>query len=336
MIPSAVAALGAFLITLALTPLAGKAAFRLNILDHPDRKLKLHEKPVPYLGGLAVYLGFTAALVGVKVWQHGMVIGVVGILAGSALITGLGLIDDKRQLSPGVKFAGQFTAAAILVACNMRLQFIQEPVTATLLSLLWVVGITNAMNLIDIMDGLSTGVAVTAAAAFFVVMAENGRYNDMYIVAALGGAALGFLPYNFPKAKIYLGDTGALLLGFVLSAVAMGGGYSRTNSLAVLAPILILGVPIFDTLFIMFLRQRRGVSMFRGSPDHLALRMVRLGLSRQQTAVILWGVSALLGAAAYLSTNLSLQGSLFLYGAAGLAALFIAERMGSFSMEKHS
>lgn len=333
MIPSAVAALGAFFITFSLTPLAGKLAMRWNILDHPDRKLKRHEKPIPYLGGLAVYLGFLAALVAVKIWQHGMVIGVVGMLAGSTLIVLLGLIDDKFSLSPGVKFFGQTAAAVILVACNMRIQFIHEPVAAVALSIFWVVGVTNAMNLIDIMDGLCSGVAAVAAAAFFVVMAVNGRYNDMYIVAALGGAALGFLPYNFPKAKIYLGDTGALLLGFVLAAVAMGGGYSKTNPLAVLAPILILGVPIFDTLFIMFLRHRRGVSMFRGSPDHVALRMVKLGLTRRQTALTLWAVTALLGAVAYASTALTLQWSLFLYLAVGLAALFVAERMGSFPME---
>jgi UDP-GlcNAc:undecaprenyl-phosphate GlcNAc-1-phosphate transferase len=156
----------------------------------------------------------------------------------------------------------------------------------------------------------------------------------MYILSALGGALLGFLPFNFPKARIYQGDTGALLMGFILASVAMGQGYSRVNSLALLAPILILAVPIFDTLFIMFLRQRRGVSMFRGSPDHLALRMVKLGLSRKQTVLILWGASALLSAVAYASTRMPLSAALLTYVALALAALFVAERMGSFPMEK--
>jgi UDP-GlcNAc:undecaprenyl-phosphate GlcNAc-1-phosphate transferase len=155
----------------------------------------------------------------------------------------------------------------------------------------------------------------------------------MLILAALGGAALGFLPYNFPKARIYLGDAGALLLGFILSSVAMGQGYSRVNALALLAPVLILGVPIFDTLFIMFLRQRRGVSMFRGSPDHLALRMVRLGLTRTWTVAVLWAASAVLGAVAFVSTRIPLQWALFIYVTVGVLALFVAERMGSFPME---
>lgn len=325
----------AFAIAFLMTPLAGKLAVRLDIMDHPDKKLKRHEKPVPYLGGLAVYAAFILALVSVKIWQHGTVIGVVGMLAGATLITALGLIDDKRTLTPGIKFAGQTAAALILIACNMRLQFISQPVIAIILSMLWVVGVTNAMNLIDIMDGLSSGVAVIAAAAFFMISAESGRYNNMLILAAIGGAALGFLPHNFPKAKIYLGDTGALLLGFILSAVAMGQGYSRFNSMALLAPLLILAVPIFDTLFIMFLRHQRGVSMFHGSPDHVALRLVQSGLNRTQTVIVLWAVSALLGSLAFLSTHLSFQWSLLLYMSVGAGILFAAERLSQISMVQH-
>jgi UDP-GlcNAc:undecaprenyl-phosphate GlcNAc-1-phosphate transferase len=322
----------AFGLALLITPLAGKLAFKLGILDRPDDKLKTHARPIPYLGGLAVYLSFVIALVIVKFWQHGTVVGVVGILTGATVITVLGLIDDKHALSPGVKFAGQTVAALILIYCNMRLQFVQQPVLSTILSISWVVGITNAMNLIDIMDGLSSGVGFIASVGFFFIAAASGRFNNMFILAALGGALLGFLPYNFPKAKIYQGDTGALLMGFILSSVAMGSGYSRINSMAVLAPIMILAVPIFDTLFIMFLRHRRGVSMFRGSPDHLALRMVKLGLTRTQTVLLLWGAAALLSAVAYASTRMPFQWALLTYvGFAGVA-LFVAERMGSFPM----
>jgi len=316
------------------TPLAGRLAFKLGILDHPDDKLKKHEKPVPYLGGLAVYISFALTLCAVKLWQHGTLFGVIGILTGASVITVLGLIDDKHALSPATKFIGQTVAALILIYCNMRLQFMQNPVLSVMLSLLWVVGITNAMNLIDIMDGLSSGVGVVASLGFFAIALASGRYNNMYILAALGGALLGFLPFNFPKARIYQGDTGALLMGFILASVAMGQGYSRVNSMALLAPILILAVPIFDTLFIMFLRQRRGVSMFRGSPDHLALRMVRLGLSRQQTVLVLWGVSALLSAVAFYSTRMPFSAALLTYVGLALVAIFVAERMGSFPMEK--
>ncbi|NTV53157.1 MAG: undecaprenyl/decaprenyl-phosphate alpha-N-acetylglucosaminyl 1-phosphate transferase, partial [Candidatus Firestonebacteria bacterium] len=160
---SLMTALAAFGLALIFTPLAARLAFKLRILDHPDAKLKKHEQPVPYLGGLAVYLSFVAALAAVKLWQHGTLFGVVGILTGATVITVLGLIDDKHALSPGVKFLGQTVAALILIYCNMRLQFIHNPVLSVVLSLLWVVGITNAMNLIDIMDGLSSGVGVIAS-----------------------------------------------------------------------------------------------------------------------------------------------------------------------------
>ncbi|MEW6517245.1 MAG: MraY family glycosyltransferase [candidate division FCPU426 bacterium] len=322
--------------SLALTPLAACLARQWGWLDHPDQKLKKHVQPVPYGGGVAVFVSFLLALVAFKFWEGSTLVGVVGVTAGTSLIVLLGLVDDRFQLSPAVKFAGQTLAALTLYACNMRLQFIEPPLLSLLLSLLWVVGVTNALNLIDIMDGLAAGTAAIAAAVFFMIAAQNGRYNDMYILAALGGAALGFLPYNFPRARVYLGDTGALMLGFVLSSIAMGEAYTRVNPLAVLTPLLILGVPIFDTLFIMFLRHRRGVSMFRGSPDHLALRMVKTGLTRQQTVLLLWGASLALGGLAYAGMRLPLTWSLFLYLGVAAAALFIAERMGSFSMESHA
>lgn len=320
------------LLSLALTPLAARLARRWGWLDHPDQKLKKHAQPVPYGGGVAVFASFILALAVFKFWESSTLIGVVGVTAGTSLIVLLGLVDDRFQLSPAAKFAGQIAAALALYGCNMRLQFIEPPALSLLLSVLWVVGVTNALNLIDIMDGLSAGTAAIASAVFFLIAAQNGRYNDMYILAALAGAALGFLPYNFPRARVYLGDTGALMLGFVLSSIAMGEAYTRVNPLAVLSPILILGVPIFDTLFIMFLRHRRGVSMFRGSPDHLALRLVKIGLSRRQTVLLLWGAGLALGGLAYAGMHLPLMWSLFLYLGVAAAALFVAERMGSFPM----
>lgn len=326
-------ALVAFLTTLLVTPVAGKLAEKLGMIDHPDEKLKNHKKPTPYLGGLAVFLGFMLALAVFKFWEHSTIIGVVGVTAGTTLIVVLGIIDDKFQLSPALKFAGQILAAVVLIICNMRLEFIHQPLLSIVFTILWVVFVTNAMNLIDIMDGLSSGVAAIAAIIFFMIAWQNGRLNDMFILAALGGAVLGFLPHNFPKAKIYMGDTGALMMGFILSSIAMGEDYSKMNPLAVLAPILILAVPIFDTLFIMFLRHRKGKSMFRGSPDHLALRMVKLGLSKNKTVLMLWGISLVLGLVAYLSIQVPVHWSLMIYLSVGLGALFVAERMGSFDME---
>lgn len=322
----------ALALALMLTPLAAKLARRWGWLDHPDQKLKKHVRPVPYGGGVAVFVSFLLALAAFKFWESSTLIGVVGVTTGTGLIVLLGLLDDRFQLSPAAKFAGQMLAAVALYVCNMRLQFIEPPLLSLLLSVLWVVGVTNALNLIDIMDGLAAGTAVIASAVFFLIALQNGRANDMYILAALGGAALGFLPYNFPRARVYLGDTGALMLGFVLSSIAMGEAYTRVNPLAVLTPILILGVPIFDTLFIMFLRHRRGVSMFRGSPDHLALRVAKTGLSRRDTVLLLWGASVALGGLALAGMHLPLTWSLFVYLGVAAAALFVAERIGSISM----
>lgn len=323
----------ALVAALILTPLAGKLACQLGIVDHPDNQLKRHDQATPYLGGLAVYLAFMLALVVFKFWEHSTISGVVGVSVGTSLIVILGLIDDKIQLSPMIKFGVQIAAAIVLIICNMKLEFIHQPVLSVIFTILWVVFITNAMNLIDIMDGLSSGITFIATGIFFLIAMQNGRLNDMYILAALGGAVLGFLPYNFPRAKIYMGDTGALMMGFILASIAMGEDYSRVNPVAVLSPILILAVPIFDTLFIMFLRHKQGKSMFRGSPDHLALRMVKLGLTKKQTVFCLWLVGLLLGGLAFLSIQVPVHWAILIYLAAGLAALFIAERMGSFAME---
>lgn len=316
-----------------LTPMAGLLAKRIGIVDHPDNQLKKHDKPIPYLGGVAVYLAFMLALIIFKFWEHSTISGVIGVTVGTTIIVVLGLIDDKVQLTPIIKFIGQILAAIVLIICNMKLEFIHQPVLAVIFTILWVVFITNSMNLIDIMDGLSSGISVIACGILFFIAVQNGRLNDMYILAALGGAALGFLGHNFPKAKIYLGDTGALMMGFILASITMGEDYSKVNPIAVLSPVLVLAVPIFDTLFIMFLRHKKGKSMFRGSPDHLALRMVKLGLSKKQTVMLLWVAGLLLGLIAIASTMLAVQWALLLYLTVGLGALFVAERMGSFDME---
>jgi UDP-GlcNAc:undecaprenyl-phosphate GlcNAc-1-phosphate transferase len=333
MIMASLAALAlAWVLTTLLLPLAIRTARAWRIMDIPDQRLKQHDSPVPYLGGAAVFLGFALALMVIKWVTTGSLIGVVGVLAGASLVALLGLIDDLFALSPLVKFFGQTAAALVLVATHIQIRFISPEWIAIGLTLLWVVAITNAYNLIDIMDGLCGGVGAIAAAALCAVSLISGRANDTLILAPLLGALLAFLPFNFPRAKIYLGDCGALLVGFVLAAMTVGEEYSSTNPLALLAPLLILGVPIFDTLFIMGIRYRRGVSMFKGSPDHLALRLVKIGWSKTQTVLALWGATLVLSLLAIWSMFLPLQWSLFIYGSAAMGALFAAERLGRFPM----
>jgi len=186
-----------------------------------------------------------------------------------------------------------------------------------------VVGVTNALNLIDIMDGLAGGVAVIACLGFAAVPFLGTESYVPLAAAALGGSVLGFLPYNFQPARIYMGDSGALFLGFLLAGTALGHGYTQVNVVALAAPLLILGVPLYDTALVMVLRTLKGKSMFRGSNDHLALRLRALGLTVKQTVLALWGASALLAlGAGYLVRLSEKRAAVFIFALFAAVLLF--------------
>ncbi len=181
------------------------------------------------------------------------------------------------------------------MAFGVQLEFLPaHPFIAIGLTLLWVVGVTNAVNLIDIMDGLAGGVTSIACVGFVLVPFLGSQSYVPLTAAALGGSLLGFLPYNFQPARIYMGDSGALFIGYTLAGLAMGHGYSQVNVLALCSPVLILGIPLYDTVLVMVLRTLNGRSMFRGSNDHLALRLRQLGMTVRQTVLFLWSISACL------------------------------------------
>ncbi len=254
-------------------------------LEDPARQ------PVAYMGGLAVALAFLAALFGVKAWllpttDQGawpaslqVLRGVYAIALGGFIALGLGLLDDKHALSPRAKLLGQLGGAVVLVCCGLRVRFINPPWASILVTILWVVTVTNALNFVDIMDGLAASVGLVAAMAFMAFALNSGRSNDALAAAALGGALLGFLPYNFQPARIYLGDAGSHFLGFVLSAISLSLGYSHQNELAVFSPLAILALPLFDLLLMIVIRTRKGIPPWKGSPDHVPLRLRALGWS---------------------------------------------------------
>jgi len=277
-----------------LTPLFRKIALKSQFLDSPAGQLKKHTAPVPYLGGLAIYFSFLLTILGVLVLEAPVEgARVLAILSGATVMALLGLVDDLFSLSPLVKFLFQFLAAGLLVVFGVQLEFLPaHPFIAVVFTLLWVVGVTNAVNLIDIMDGLAGGVAAIACLGFVLVPFLGSQSYVPLTAAALGGSLVGFLPYNFQPARIYMGDSGALFLGYVLAGLAMGHGYSQENVLALCAPVLILGIPLYDTVLVMVLRTLKGRSMFRGSNDHLALRLRKMGLTVKQTVVGLWILSA--------------------------------------------
>ncbi len=291
-----VIALISFALSLGLTPLFRKIALKSQFLDSPSGQLKKHTAPVPYMGGLAIYFSFLLTLLGVLVLSPPVEAGrVLAIFMGATIMALLGFVDDLFSLSPMVKFFFQFLAAGLLVVFGVQLEFLPgHPLLAVILTILWVVGVTNAVNLIDIMDGLAGGVTALACLGFVLVPFLGSQSYVPLTAAALGGSVLGFLPYNFQPARIYMGDSGALFLGYTLAGLAMGHGYSQVNVLALCAPVLILGIPLYDTILVMVLRALKGRSMFQGSNDHLALRLRKMGLTVKQTVLSLWAISALL------------------------------------------
>jgi len=310
-----------------LTPVLRHAAIRFGIVDRPDGKLKNHRSPVPYLGGIAIYLSFLLSLALTAEFQRE----VLGILLSGAIVVLLGLIDDLGALSPSIKLAGQVVAVLTLIKASVTIKLgFLSPWLALALSFFWLIAVTNAFNLIDIMDGLAAGVALIASLVLTGVAIASGRWMVATLLAALAGSLLGFLPYNFQPARIYMGDTGSLFVGLMLGALAMNNSYTSRNLVASLSPVVILGVPIFDMLFVMFIRWRRGIPLMHGSPDHFALRLRKWRLSTRQTVWTSYAATALLGSvgvAVMLVETRTAAGILASAAAAGLALAFYLKKI---------
>jgi len=313
---------GAFLLAAGLahylTPVLRQAAIRFGIVDRPDGKLKNHRAPVPYLGGIAIYLSFLLSLALTVEFQRE----VLGILLAGAIVVILGLIDDLGALSPAIKLAGQVVAILTLMKASVtiKLTFL-PPALALPLSFLWLLAITNAFNLIDIMDGLASGVGLISALVLACVAAGSGREEVGTLLAGLAGSLAGFLRYNLEPARIYLGDTGSLFLGLMLGALAMNNSYTSKNLVASLAPVVILGVPLFDMLFVMFIRWRRGIPVMRGSPDHFPLRLRKWRLTTRQTVAASYAASAALGCVAVAMMLVDATAAVWLLGGTATVAL---------------
>jgi UDP-GlcNAc:undecaprenyl-phosphate GlcNAc-1-phosphate transferase len=301
-----------------LTPRVRNAAIRFGIVDRPDGRLKTQREPVPYLGGLAIYLGFLLAMaLTARFSEH-----VLAMLLAGSIVVIVGLIDDLGQLGPWTKLAGELVAVGVLIKSGIYIQLsFLPPVVAVGLSVLWLLAVTNAFNLIDIMDGLSAGNACVAALILLIVADLEAGVTAATLLAALAGSCLGFLRYNLAPARIYMGDSGALFLGLMLGALATDNAYTRHHLLGALAPALVLGLPLFDMLFVMYIRRMRGLPVMLGSPDHIALRLRKWRLSTQQTVYLSYAVTGALGAAALGLTLLPLTGAWIVLGGVGLAAI---------------
>jgi UDP-GlcNAc:undecaprenyl-phosphate GlcNAc-1-phosphate transferase len=342
--PNLYAFLLAAALGLAFTPLAHKLAWSIGFLDRPVTALKTHRRPVAYLGGVAVALAFGLSVLWVKftampavghaAWPLGLEQGrgVYAIGLGGLIALGLGLLDDKHALSPKLKFLGQLAGALVLLAFGLRLRFVPHEGLSMALTVLWVLALTNALNFIDIMDGLAASVCVAACLGFLAFALNGGRPNEALAAAALAGACLGFLPYNWAPAKIYLGDAGSHFIGFTLAALSLNLRYSHQNELAVFSPLVILALPLFDLALMIVIRLQNGIPPWHGSPDHVPLRLKQLGLSAPQVALALTGLTAALGALVYAASFLSLRTALLLWGGLGAAAVLAAAWLMSIPM----
>lgn len=292
---SALILVSAFVIAYFSTPLVIRLAYRLGAIDQPDKR-KVHHTAMPRMGGLAIFLAFMlCVLLGVKVSGP-----YVGIVIGAAIIFIIGILDDIYQLSARVKLAGQIVATAVAVYFGVVINFVSNPFDGMMqlgylaipLTFLWIVGITNAINLIDGLDGLAAGVAGIAGITMGIVALMQGQMEAALIAFTLVAAIMGFLPYNFHPARTFMGDCGSNFLGFVLACLAVTGVAKSTALISLVIPIVILGIPIFDTFFAIFRRIYKKTPIFMPDKDHLHHRLLKMGYSHQTTVLIIYAISS--------------------------------------------
>jgi len=310
----------AFTLSVFLVPVVRRLALKVGAIDVPDRVRKIHTQAVPCMGGVAIFIAFIVPTVGAYVlgatwFPESRIYGVfeeqrtaaVGLLAASLLILSVGIYDDIYHCRPRVKVAVQIAAALIVCWAGIRIDRIGNPFTGEViefgwlawpLTVFWVLAITNAVNLIDGMDGLGPGVGLFVAGAMFVFALVFQVDLVIVVMAALVGAIIGFLIFNFHPAKIFMGDSGSLLIGFILAAIAIQGSVKRHTMVALIFPIVVLGLPIVDTLLAIARRWSKGLPMSVPDKQHVHHRLIKLGFSQREAVFVLYGVSVILGCVA--------------------------------------
>ncbi|WP_226036338.1 MraY family glycosyltransferase [Aquibacillus saliphilus] len=321
------------IISISITPFIKKFALYIGAVDQPDHR-KVHLKTMPRLGGLAIFISFMVGFVVFNpdspyFWP---------ILAGAILITATGILDDLYNLSAKIKFVSQIVAASIVVLGGAQINFINLPFGETLefgyfaipISILWIVGITNAINLLDGLDGLAAGVSSIALLTIAGLAISLGDIFVAFIGFMLLGSTLGFLAYNFHPAKIFMGDTGALFLGYMIGVLSVLG-FKNATLFSLIVPITILGVPILDTFFAIVRRyiQKKPLS----SPDKLHLHhcLLKLGFGHRQTVILIYAMSALFSVAAIIFTKSTMWGSMITFFALALLIEITVEMTGIIS-----
>ena len=285
----------AFFVVLLTTPVVRILARKTRFLDIPSNR-KSHRWPTPLLGGLSVLVGFMcAAGAAIYVLREPVSARLLGFLGGGLLVFLIGLVDDRVGLSPATKLAGQLAAGLLLLLSGNTNGLITNGWMDISLSLVWVVGLVNAFNFLDNMDGVSSGIAFIAGLAFVVVAALNGQVLTAALAAALAGASLAFLRFNFNPASIFLGDAGAMFLGYVMAALALMSTWHQSSHLFLLVPIVILAYPIFDISLVTLIRYREGRGIAQAGRDHSSHRLASLVAAPRGAVLLIYAFCGVLG-----------------------------------------
>jgi UDP-GlcNAc:undecaprenyl-phosphate GlcNAc-1-phosphate transferase len=320
-----------FLLTLHGTPLAQRVAFRYQLLDQPDGKLKKHAQPGPYMGGVIVYFSFISPISLVFAFNQQL----LGILFASSILLLVGLFDDFKALTPGIKFLFQIVVTYILLKSGIVIDLIFFPRWLDLgLSFFWILTVINAFNIIDIMDGLAASIGAMAALTIFVISMYTNDFLISLLAISLAAALLAFLKFNWEPARIFLGDAGSMILGLIIGSLTMMLGYTRFNRLAFVSSLFILGIPLFDLAYVSILRISRGKMPFWGSPDHFALRLRKKNnWSAGQTVSAIVGMQILLSTAVIVNFFTTPRVTLFLCIAFAVSFLVLGLILARVKME---
>ena len=328
------ALLCAFAVSFLMCPLVKSFAYRIGAIDVPKDNRRMHKKPVPRLGGLAIFLGFMVSMLLFVKIDHQL----KGILLGASIIVVLGVVDDMSPLRASFKFCVQIVAALVAVFHGVVIEILSNPNVfaenpywelnwlSIPITVLWIVGITNAVNLIDGLDGLACGVSTISAVSMLVIALLVSEGDVALVMASLVGACLGFMPYNRNPAKMFMGDTGSTFLGYILATISIQGLFKYYAIVSFAVPFLILGLPMFDTLFAIIRRLAHGQNPMAPDRGHIHHRLIDMGLSQKQAVAALYVISSILGLSAVVLTSSGAVKAMLLLMALAVAA-FLASRV---------
>lgn len=291
-----------------ITPIMRRIAIKNNILVNPGGR-RIHTRPTPQWGGLAIYAGFAISSIVFLLLTKNFSVSAIGLIVSGAIIVTMGMLDDVHELSPIAQSIYIVIAAIVAISFGIRIQFLTNPFSEMKivhlpiyiswpLTIIWIFGVTKPVDFMDGLDGLASGIGAIAASTLGIMAYYSGQHNVAIMAIALSGACIGFLRFNFNPAKIFMGTGGSQFIGFALAIISIIGAFKVAAAMAIVIPILVLGIPIFDGLFVMLRRLAKGQSISSADKSHIHHRLLKLGLSQKQAVLVIWALMAVLCAIA--------------------------------------